>query len=69
MKLTLVTQVFSRILCLVNGYTMPILRVRRDAQRYLNALRAIEGNYLKSVLTCLLCIKFNEIYARYSDSQ
>ena len=34
----------------------------------LNTLQLMEGNFLKSVLTWLLCIKINEIYARYSDA-
>ena len=31
------------------------------------SIRPMEGNFLKSVLTWVLCIKFNEFYICYSD--
>ena len=41
----------------------------KDAQKYLNTLRPMEGNSLKSVLTWLMWIKFHEIYIQYSDAK
>ena len=50
------------------GVQCPKWRMCRDIQKYLNILYPIEGNSLKSILTLLLCIKF-EIYIRYSGAQ
>ena len=41
----------------------------RDTQKFSDALRPIKGIFLKRILTCLYCYKWNKINIWHSDTQ
>ena len=49
-------------------YIVETTRVQ-GTKKYLNNAMVHGGNFFKISLTWLLCIKFKEIYMRYSDTQ
>ena len=65
------TNIYALYVKLTVQFLMCIAQIARvqGQKKYLNTLRPMEGNSLKSVLTRLLRMKFNEIYIRFSDVQ